>query len=226
MGVLRQAEGGSPGSELYREHGISSATCYKWRAKYGGMDASMMSQMKALEDENQRLKRMFADLTRRVSRSALRSPRTSAAGSPSCATRRTIPTRGSPVGHAPLCGGSSGNERYAVRCTHGTDGALGPALRAREGVDRVHPRHLLPARSCPHTEPCAGLAGTPRRRGMRRRTTSIQPFPGGKTRRVGKASRSLTRALKFLEKHSFKVPSCASMSLSRHRVQFEPIRTG
>ena len=57
MGVLRQAEGGLPVSELCREHGISSATFYKWRAKFGGMDASMMSQMKALEDENRRLKR-------------------------------------------------------------------------------------------------------------------------------------------------------------------------
>ena len=63
MGVLRQAEGGLPVSELCREHGISSATFYKWRAKFGGMDASMMSQMKALEDENRRLKRMFADLS-------------------------------------------------------------------------------------------------------------------------------------------------------------------
>ncbi|NDK37221.1 transposase, partial [Rhodovulum sulfidophilum] len=60
MGVLRQAEGGMPVAELCREHGVSSATFYKWRAKYGGMYASMMSQMKALEDENRRLKRMFA----------------------------------------------------------------------------------------------------------------------------------------------------------------------
>ena len=44
MGVLRQAEGGLPVSELCREHGISSATFYKWRAKFGGMDASMMSR--------------------------------------------------------------------------------------------------------------------------------------------------------------------------------------
>lgn len=63
MGVLRQAEGGLAVPELCREHGISSATFYKWRAKYGGMDVSMMSQMKALEDENRRLKRMFADLS-------------------------------------------------------------------------------------------------------------------------------------------------------------------
>ncbi|MBB3137869.1 putative transposase, partial [Rhizobium pisi] len=42
MAVLRQAEGGAPVPELCREHGISSASFYKWRAKYGGMDASMM----------------------------------------------------------------------------------------------------------------------------------------------------------------------------------------
>ena len=63
MGVLRQAEGGMLVPELCREHGISSVTFDKWRARYGGMDASMMSQMKALEDENRRLKRMFADLS-------------------------------------------------------------------------------------------------------------------------------------------------------------------
>jgi putative transposase len=63
MAVLRQAEGGVAVPELCREHGISSASFYKWRAKYGGMDASMMSQMRALEDENRRLKRMFADLS-------------------------------------------------------------------------------------------------------------------------------------------------------------------
>ena len=63
MGVLRQAEGGMPVPELCREHGISSATFYKWRAKYGGMDASMVSQMKAMEEENRRLKRMYADLS-------------------------------------------------------------------------------------------------------------------------------------------------------------------
>ena len=52
-----------PVPDLCREHGISTASFYKWRAKYGGMDASMMSQMKALEDENRRLKRMYADLS-------------------------------------------------------------------------------------------------------------------------------------------------------------------
>ena len=62
LGVLRRAEGGVHVAELCRGHGISSATFYKWKASYGAMDASMVSQMKALEDENRRLKRMFADL--------------------------------------------------------------------------------------------------------------------------------------------------------------------
>jgi len=63
LAILRQAEGGVPVAELCREHGMSSASFYKWRAKYGGMDASMVSQMKAMEEENRRLKRMYADLS-------------------------------------------------------------------------------------------------------------------------------------------------------------------
>lgn len=47
--------------ELCREHGMSSATFYKWRAKYGGMDASLMARMKELEEENRRHKRMYAE---------------------------------------------------------------------------------------------------------------------------------------------------------------------
>lgn len=57
IAVLKQAEVGAPIPELCREHGISSATFYKWRSKYGGMDASMMSRVKELEEENRRLKR-------------------------------------------------------------------------------------------------------------------------------------------------------------------------
>jgi putative transposase len=63
IAILRQAEGGVPVSELCREHGMSDASFYKWRAKYGGMDASLIGQMKAMEDENRRLKRMYADLS-------------------------------------------------------------------------------------------------------------------------------------------------------------------
>ncbi len=61
LGVLKQAEAGTPVPELCRTHGISSATFYKWRSKYGGMDTSMMSRLKALEDENRRLKKMYAE---------------------------------------------------------------------------------------------------------------------------------------------------------------------
>ena len=61
IAILKQAEGGSPVPELCREHGISNATFYKWRAKYGGMDASLMTRMKELEDENRRLKKMYAE---------------------------------------------------------------------------------------------------------------------------------------------------------------------
>ena len=61
--ILRQADSGVPVLELCREHGMSSASFYKWRAKYGGMDASMITQMKAMDDENRRLKKMFAELS-------------------------------------------------------------------------------------------------------------------------------------------------------------------
>lgn len=61
MAILKQAEAGTPVPELCREHGMSSATFYKWRAKYGGMDASMMARLKELEEENRRLKKMYAE---------------------------------------------------------------------------------------------------------------------------------------------------------------------
>lgn len=61
LSILKQAETGTPVSELCREHGMSSATFYKWRAKYGGMDASLMKRMKELEAENRRLKKMYAE---------------------------------------------------------------------------------------------------------------------------------------------------------------------
>ena len=63
MGILRQAESGVPVSELCREHGMSSASFYKWRSKYGWMDVSMVSEMKAMADENRRLKRMYAEMS-------------------------------------------------------------------------------------------------------------------------------------------------------------------
>lgn len=63
MAVLKQAEGGVPVSELCREHGMSSASFYKWRAKFGGMDASLISEMKDMAEENRRLKRMYAEMS-------------------------------------------------------------------------------------------------------------------------------------------------------------------
>jgi len=63
MFILKQSEGGVPVAELCREHGMSSASFYKWRSKYGGMDASMMARMKELEAENKRLKKMYAEMS-------------------------------------------------------------------------------------------------------------------------------------------------------------------
>lgn len=61
MAILKQAENGVPVPELCREHGMSSTTFYRWRAKFGGMDASMVKRLKELEDENRRLKKMYAE---------------------------------------------------------------------------------------------------------------------------------------------------------------------
>ena len=61
IAIIKQAEAGTPVPELCREHGMSSASFYKWRSKYGGMDASMMTRLKELEDENKRLKKRYAD---------------------------------------------------------------------------------------------------------------------------------------------------------------------
>ena len=59
--ILKEAEVGVPVPELCRRHGMSNASFYKWRAKYGGMDVSSMRRLKELEEENTRLKRMYAD---------------------------------------------------------------------------------------------------------------------------------------------------------------------
>ncbi len=61
LNILKQAKNGIPVTELCREHGMSSATFYKWRAKYGGMDVSLMARMKELEKENRQLKKMYAE---------------------------------------------------------------------------------------------------------------------------------------------------------------------
>src|SRR3954463_3078248 len=61
IAVLREQEAGVPTAEVCRSHGVSSATFYKWKAKFGGLDVSEARRLKALEDENGRLKRMLAD---------------------------------------------------------------------------------------------------------------------------------------------------------------------
>jgi len=61
IGILREQEAGVPVADLCRKHGLSSPTFYKWKAKYGGLDVSEVRRLKALEDENAKLKRMLAD---------------------------------------------------------------------------------------------------------------------------------------------------------------------
>jgi putative transposase len=61
IGILREQEAGVATAEVCRRHGVSSATFYKWKAKFGGMDVSEARRLKALEDENSKLKRMLAD---------------------------------------------------------------------------------------------------------------------------------------------------------------------
>jgi putative transposase len=61
IGILREQEAGVPVADLCRKHGLSSPTFYKWKAKYGGLDVSEARRLKALEDENAKLKRMLAE---------------------------------------------------------------------------------------------------------------------------------------------------------------------
>ena len=63
MAVLKQAEGGTPVSELCRGHAMSRASFYKWRAKFGGMDASLITEMKDMAEQNSPLKRMYAEMS-------------------------------------------------------------------------------------------------------------------------------------------------------------------
>jgi putative transposase len=61
IGILKEHEAGLPAAELCRKHGISDATFYKWRAKYGGMDVSDAKRLKALQEENAKLKKLLAE---------------------------------------------------------------------------------------------------------------------------------------------------------------------
>jgi len=63
VGILKEAEAGTPVPELCRKYGVGNSTFYKWRSKYGGMEASDVKKLKELEEENRRLKQMYADLS-------------------------------------------------------------------------------------------------------------------------------------------------------------------
>ncbi len=63
IGILKESEAGFKTDELCRKHGISSATLYKWKSKFGGMEVSDAKRLRTLEDENRRLKHIVADLT-------------------------------------------------------------------------------------------------------------------------------------------------------------------
>jgi putative transposase len=60
--ILKEADAGLPANEVWRKYGISSATYYKWKAKYGGLEVSELVRVRELESENSRLKRMYAEL--------------------------------------------------------------------------------------------------------------------------------------------------------------------
>jgi putative transposase len=61
--ILKSVEAGRPVKEVCREHGISDATYYNWKSKFGGMEASDVKRLKELEEENRKLKQLFADLS-------------------------------------------------------------------------------------------------------------------------------------------------------------------
>ena len=61
IAILREQEAGSPTADVCRKHGVSSATLYKWKAKFGGLDVSDAKRLKALEDENAKLKKLLAE---------------------------------------------------------------------------------------------------------------------------------------------------------------------
>jgi putative transposase len=63
IGILKQQEAGMKTGDICREHGISQATFYNWKSKYGGMEASDVKRLRDLEQENARLKRMYAELS-------------------------------------------------------------------------------------------------------------------------------------------------------------------
>jgi putative transposase len=88
IGVLREQEAGVKTADLCRKHGISDATFYNWKAKYGGMTVSEAARLRTLEDENRRLKKRLRPITSSCSPGRWRQPDTSA----SCGARRRQPS--------------------------------------------------------------------------------------------------------------------------------------
>jgi putative transposase len=70
VSILKQYDAGIAAADLCREHGISAATLYNWKSKYGGLDSSQLKRIKELEEENNKLKRMYADVS--IQRDALK----------------------------------------------------------------------------------------------------------------------------------------------------------
>ena len=62
IGILKEHDSGMPASEIIRKHGIANGTFYKWKSKYGGMSASELKRLREVEEENAKLKRMYANL--------------------------------------------------------------------------------------------------------------------------------------------------------------------
>jgi putative transposase len=62
LSVLKEGEAGTPVADILRKHGISQATYYKWKSRYGGLESSQLSRLRELEAENAKLKRMYADI--------------------------------------------------------------------------------------------------------------------------------------------------------------------
>jgi len=102
IGILKEHESGISVADLCRKHGVSDATVYKWKAKYGGMDVSEAKRLKALEDENGKLKKLLADAM--LDNSALKdllgkngdARREAASGRASCGGSRDERTAGVP----------------------------------------------------------------------------------------------------------------------------------
>src|SRR5690606_29460741 len=113
IAVLQEAETSTAVPELYRAHGISSATFYKWRSKFGGMDASLMSRMKELEHENRHLKKLYRDaqLSASLPREAL--AKDGKASAAPCAVGGPTSMRGSGKAHHRPAGV---RVRHQLRC--------------------------------------------------------------------------------------------------------------